>query len=143
MRAGMAEVGVRAGQASRDNAAVPARVQIVNPPVALTASANEGQEAGLSREWHAQFPLSVRLTLLVHRRGPGDPTLRRDGSGVIWRTSLTPVGPATLRLAPLGPAVGSVGASADRASSGQGAHTAASCAVRCAPAFRRGLHQAL
>jgi len=108
----MAEVRVRAGQASRDNAAVPARVQIVNPPVALTASANEGQEAGLSREWHAQFPLSVRLTLLVHRRGPGDPTLRMDGSGVIWRTSLTPVGPATLRLAPLGPAVGSVGSPA-------------------------------
>jgi 3-methyladenine DNA glycosylase/8-oxoguanine DNA glycosylase len=99
---------VRAGQASRDNAAVPARVRTVSPPVARTASADEGQEARLSREWHAPFPLSARLTLLVHRRGPGDPTLRMDGSGVIWRTSLTPAGPATLRLAPLGAPGGSV-----------------------------------
>ena len=46
-------------------------------------------------------------TLLVHRRGPGDPTLRIDDHGVIWRTSLTPDGPGTLRLAPVRSAGGS------------------------------------
>jgi 3-methyladenine DNA glycosylase/8-oxoguanine DNA glycosylase len=61
---------------------------------------------GLSRDWHAAFPLNVRLTLLVHRRGPGDPTLRIDDRGAIWRTSLTPDGPGTLRLVRIGPALG-------------------------------------
>jgi 3-methyladenine DNA glycosylase/8-oxoguanine DNA glycosylase len=51
-----------------------------------------------SRDWHAPFPLSLRLTLSVHRRGPGDPTLRVDDRGAFWRTSLTPDGPGTLRL---------------------------------------------
>jgi len=36
--------------------------------------------------------------LSVHRRGPRDPTLRVDDRGAIWRTSLTPDGPGTLRL---------------------------------------------
>lgn len=54
---------------------------------------------GTSREWHAPFRLDIRLTLLVHRRGPQDPTFRIDAPGAVWRTSLTPVGPATLRLA--------------------------------------------
>jgi 3-methyladenine DNA glycosylase/8-oxoguanine DNA glycosylase len=34
----------------------------------------------------------------VHGRGPGDPALRVDRAGAIWRTSLTPVGPGTLRV---------------------------------------------
>jgi 3-methyladenine DNA glycosylase/8-oxoguanine DNA glycosylase len=59
---------------------------------------------GLQRDWHAPFQLSVRLTLCVHRRGPGDPTLRVDGRGAIWRTSLTPDGPGTLRLTMARPA---------------------------------------
>ena len=100
---------MRAGQAGRDDAAFPAHAQTVSPPVVRTASAGGIQEAGLSRVWHAPFPLSVRLTLLVHRRGPGDPTLRIDDSGVIWRTSLTPAGPGTLRLAPVGPVGGHAG----------------------------------
>jgi 3-methyladenine DNA glycosylase/8-oxoguanine DNA glycosylase len=58
----------------------------------------------LSRDWHAPFPISLRLTLSVHRRGPGDPTFRVDGQGAIWRTSLTPAGPATLRLTLIRPA---------------------------------------
>ena len=60
---------------------------------------------GLSRDWHAPFPLSLRLTLLVHRRGPGDPTFRIDDRGAIWRTSLTPDGPGTLRLTLIRPEV--------------------------------------
>ena len=41
--------------------------------------------------------------MVVHRHGPRDPTFRVDPAGAIWRTSLTPAGPATLRLA-AGPA---------------------------------------
>ncbi len=70
------------------------------PDVARTppSLAQDGMRDGLTRDWHAPFPLSLRLTLLVHRRGPGDPTFRVDDRGGIWRTSLTPDGPGTLRL---------------------------------------------
>jgi 3-methyladenine DNA glycosylase/8-oxoguanine DNA glycosylase len=47
----------------------------------------------------------LRLTLLVHRRGPSDPTLRIDDRGAIWRTSLTPDGPGTLRLTLVRPGI--------------------------------------
>jgi 3-methyladenine DNA glycosylase/8-oxoguanine DNA glycosylase len=53
---------------------------------------------GLVREWLAPFPLDVPLTLSVHRRGGADPAYRTDATGAIWRTSLTPDGPGTLRV---------------------------------------------
>jgi 3-methyladenine DNA glycosylase/8-oxoguanine DNA glycosylase len=56
------------------------------------------QADGLRRDWLAPFPLDVRLVLAVHRRGTGDPAFRIDAAGAIWRTSLTPAGPATLRV---------------------------------------------
>jgi len=59
----------------------------------------QSQEA-LVREWRAPFPISVRLSLSVHARGGGDPTYRIDAAGAVWRTSLTPNGPATLRVLP-------------------------------------------
>jgi 3-methyladenine DNA glycosylase/8-oxoguanine DNA glycosylase len=49
-------------------------------------------------DWLPPFPLDLRRTLSVHRRGPGDPAFRIDGAGAVWRTSLTPDGPATVRL---------------------------------------------
>ena len=52
------------------------------------------------RDWHAPFPIDVRLTLSVHRRGGRDPAYRVDAAGAVWRTSLTPEGPATLRVLP-------------------------------------------
>ena len=52
----------------------------------------------LVREWLAPFPLDVPLTLSVHRRGGGDPAYRTDAAGAVWRTSLTPDGPGTLRV---------------------------------------------
>ena len=55
-------------------------------------------DSGLAREWQAPFPLDVPLTLSVHRRGGGDPAYRTDLAGAVWRTSLTPDGPATLRV---------------------------------------------
>jgi 3-methyladenine DNA glycosylase/8-oxoguanine DNA glycosylase len=87
---------VRASQAGSENAGVPVRVQAVPPP---PPPLPDNRDDGLGRDWRAPFPLNLRLTLLVHRRGPGDPTLRIDNRGVIWRTSLTPAGPGTLRLA--------------------------------------------
>jgi len=52
----------------------------------------------LRREWRAPFGVDVRLTLSVHRHGGGDPAYRIDRAGAVWRTSLTPDGPGTLRL---------------------------------------------
>jgi hypothetical protein len=55
---------------------------------------------GLIREWVAPFPVDVRLTLSAHGRGLGDPTYQVDGVGAVWRTSLTPDGPGTIRVLP-------------------------------------------
>jgi 3-methyladenine DNA glycosylase/8-oxoguanine DNA glycosylase len=53
---------------------------------------------GLTGQWSFPFPVRPALALGVHRRGHGDPAFRIDESGAIWRTCLTPHGPATLRL---------------------------------------------
>jgi 3-methyladenine DNA glycosylase/8-oxoguanine DNA glycosylase len=60
-----------------------------------------GATAGppLTRDWHPSFPIDVRTVLAVHGRGPGDPAFRIDGTGAVWRTSLAPTGPGTLRVA--------------------------------------------
>ena len=55
-------------------------------------------ETPLVREWEAPFHVDVRLTLSVHGRGRSDPTFRIDEAGAVWRTSLTPDGPATIRV---------------------------------------------
>lgn len=60
----------------------------------------------LTRTWHASFPLDAALILSVHRRGPRDPAFAVDAAGAIWRTSLTPAGPGTLRVAWAAPVVG-------------------------------------
>jgi 3-methyladenine DNA glycosylase/8-oxoguanine DNA glycosylase len=52
------------------------------------------------REWIAPFAVDVRRTLSVQGRGRGDPTFQADEAGAIWRTSLTPEGPATIRVLP-------------------------------------------
>src|SRR5579871_1877148 len=57
-------------------------------------------EPTLEREWVAPFLVDVRLTLAVQGRGRGDPTFQADEAGAIWRTSLTPEGPATIRVLP-------------------------------------------
>ena len=66
-------------------------------------------EDGRRRDWLAPFPVDVRLVLGVHRHGGGDPAFRAEPGGAVWRASLTPDGPATLRVtagpgpAPAGP----------------------------------------
>jgi 3-methyladenine DNA glycosylase/8-oxoguanine DNA glycosylase len=81
-------------------AATPPPVTAPVAPVALIRPAGPGRgpEPGTERDWLVPFPLDVRLILSVHARGPGDPAYRVDESGAVWRTSLTPDGPATLRL---------------------------------------------
>ncbi len=74
----------------------PAPAFVSSAP-ALTA------DTGLAREWQLSFPLDVPLTLSVHRRGGGDPAYATDAAGpdaasTVWRTSLTPDGPGTLRV---------------------------------------------
>lgn len=44
-------------------------------------------------------------TLAVLRHGGGDPCQRRDEDGALWRTTLTPTGPASLRITRDGTAV--------------------------------------
>ena len=80
-------------------------------------------EAARVRDWRAPFVVDVRLTLSVHGRGRGDPTFRVDEAGAVWRTSLTPEGPATIRvLAPARPAVtGSAGTAVRAQAWGPGA----------------------
>jgi 3-methyladenine DNA glycosylase/8-oxoguanine DNA glycosylase len=68
-------------------------------PEAPPRSPHQSREP-LVRDWRAPFPIRVRLTLSVHGRGGGDPTYRIDPVGAVWRTSLTPEGPATLRVLP-------------------------------------------
>jgi 3-methyladenine DNA glycosylase/8-oxoguanine DNA glycosylase len=54
------------------------------------------------RCWAPGRPVDLGATLGPMRRGSGDPTFRYDGPGsaaAIWRTTRTPAGPATLRVA--------------------------------------------
>jgi 3-methyladenine DNA glycosylase/8-oxoguanine DNA glycosylase len=51
----------------------------------------------LETEYRPRHPLDLFRTVLVQRRGGGDPTIVTDG-GVIWRASRTPDGVATLAL---------------------------------------------
>jgi 3-methyladenine DNA glycosylase/8-oxoguanine DNA glycosylase len=55
-------------------------------------------DGSLSCDWLVPFRVDIPLTLAVHWRGRGDPVFRTDPSGAVWRTSLTPAGPATVRL---------------------------------------------
>ena len=93
-----------------DPAAAPALTSAVTAAVTAAAGPAAVPAPALVREWLAPFPLDVSLTLSVHRRGGGDPAYRTDASGAVWRTSLTPDGPGTLRVrsrraAVTGPAV--------------------------------------
>jgi 3-methyladenine DNA glycosylase/8-oxoguanine DNA glycosylase len=74
------------------------------PAATAPVTADATPDPGASREWLAPFEVDVRLTLSVHRRGPGDPAYRVDAAGAVWRTSLTPDGPGTLRVTSRRPA---------------------------------------
>jgi 3-methyladenine DNA glycosylase/8-oxoguanine DNA glycosylase len=66
--------------------------------VTATESAALSPAAALSREWRPPFDVDLGLTLSVHRHGGRDPAYHIDAAGAVWRTSLTPEGPGTLRV---------------------------------------------
>lgn len=74
----------------------------------------------LSAEHRPDGPLDVRLTLLMLRRGAGDPTLRVQPDGTAWLALRTAAGPATLHLRPAGGVVAATawGPGAERALAG-------------------------
>ncbi|MFD3841646.1 DNA-3-methyladenine glycosylase family protein [Streptomyces sp. NPDC058642] len=53
---------------------------------------------GRVRTWVPEGPLDLGLVLGPLRRGPADPTFRAMPDGSVWRASLTPAGPGTLRV---------------------------------------------
>src|SRR6478735_2156603 len=63
-----------------------------SPPMSETCAAT------CSRSWTPQHPLDFRAVLAPLRRGRGDPTMRMDADGTVWRAATTPVGAATLAL---------------------------------------------
>jgi 3-methyladenine DNA glycosylase/8-oxoguanine DNA glycosylase len=81
-------------------------------------------ESVLELDWLAPFAVDVRVTLGVQGRGKGDPTYRVDEAGAIWRTSLTPDGPGTIRVLPGAPATDSTPTSAGFASANTSTHSA-------------------
>jgi len=54
--------------------------------------------APVTSNWTPGYPIDPHRTLSPLRRGGLDPTMRVDATG-IWRTTLTPDGPATVHLA--------------------------------------------
>jgi 3-methyladenine DNA glycosylase/8-oxoguanine DNA glycosylase len=54
------------------------------------------------RTWVPEGPLDLGLVLGPLRRGPADPTFRAMPDGSVWRASLTPAGPGTLRVTAAG-----------------------------------------
>jgi 3-methyladenine DNA glycosylase/8-oxoguanine DNA glycosylase len=93
--------------ASRVLAGIPGAPQMVPYAAHGPRSGHRGPLPGvavpplagaLTREWQPPFPLDWSRTLGVHRRGRGDPAYQVDEYGAAWRTSLTPDGPATMRV---------------------------------------------
>ncbi|MFD8273719.1 DNA-3-methyladenine glycosylase family protein [Streptomyces flaveolus] len=79
---------VRGGETVVPAAGVPVPRQAVAP--------------GKVRVWVPDGPLELGLVLGPLRRGPGDPTFRTTPDGSVWRASLTPAGPGTLRVSARG-----------------------------------------
>ncbi|MGA5449634.1 DNA-3-methyladenine glycosylase family protein [Streptomyces umbrinus] len=80
----------------------PTRTTVRGGHVVVPGQARAGRSAGLggrTRTWVPPWPLDLGLVLGPLRRGPADPTFRTTPDGAVWRASLTPVGPGTLRVA--------------------------------------------
>ena len=81
----------------------PTRTTVRGGEVVVPAARGAAPVAsGRVRRWVPQWPLDLGLVLGPLRRGPGDPTFRALPDGSVWRASLTPVGPGTLRVAAVG-----------------------------------------
>lgn len=58
-----------------------------------------------TRRWTPGYPLDLRATVGVHRRGAGDPAQTVTPDGAVWRAAYTPDGPGTVRIAQAGATV--------------------------------------
>ncbi|MFE3035846.1 DNA-3-methyladenine glycosylase family protein [Streptomyces canus] len=78
----------------------PTRTTVRGGQVVVPAPRGEAKrvEAPLVRRWTPEWPVDLGLVLGALRRGPGDPTFRALPDGSVWRASLTPAGPGTLRV---------------------------------------------
>ncbi|MFC8365449.1 DNA-3-methyladenine glycosylase family protein [Streptomyces griseorubiginosus] len=78
----------------------PTRTTVRGGEVAVPVPRREPApvEAPLVRTWVPGWPVDLGLVLGALRRGPGDPTFRAMPDGSVWRASLTPAGPGTLRV---------------------------------------------
>lgn len=57
-----------------------------------------GGAPAIETSYAPREPVDLVSTVAPLSRGSGDPTLRRDDAGAVWRTVRAPTGPATLRL---------------------------------------------
>lgn len=92
---------------------------VVPSPTADAATPADG--VPLTSTYRPDGPLDVRLTLLMLRRGGGDPTLRVLPDGTVWHVLRTAAGPASLHLSPAaggGVAATAWGPGAERALAG-------------------------
>lgn len=64
------------------------------------AQAQPAGTVGMERWLDLGFEVDARSTLAALRHGPGDPTLRFEPGGIVWRATRTPRGAATIRLEP-------------------------------------------
>ncbi|MGY0067784.1 DNA-3-methyladenine glycosylase family protein [Streptomyces sp. QTS137] len=67
-------------------------------PAGVPRQASAPPVPSLVRTWAPDGPLDLGLVLGPLRRGASDPTFRAMPDGSVWRTSLTPAGPGTLRV---------------------------------------------
>ncbi|MEV8534432.1 DNA-3-methyladenine glycosylase 2 family protein [Streptomyces sp. NPDC051211] len=72
--------------------------RIAVPAPGRPAAAAPAAPAAKARAWQPDGPVDLGLTLGPLRRGPTDPTFRTTPDGSVWRATLTPTGPATLRV---------------------------------------------
>ncbi|MET7681998.1 DNA-3-methyladenine glycosylase 2 family protein [Streptomyces sp. NPDC005423] len=96
---------VRGGQVvapASVHADAPADALAEVPAEVLAGVPRQASAAGLVRRWMPEGALDLGLVLGPLRRGPGDPTFRATPDGSVWRTSLTPAGPGTLRVSAAG-----------------------------------------
>ncbi|GCB48791.1 DNA-3-methyladenine glycosylase [Streptomyces sp. NL15-2K] len=70
--------------------------------VVVPAARKAAPGPGRVRTWVPEGPFDLGLVVGPLRRGPGDPTFRAMPDGSVWRATLTPSGPGTLRVAVYG-----------------------------------------
>ncbi|MEU5888748.1 DNA-3-methyladenine glycosylase 2 family protein [Streptomyces sp. NPDC047461] len=80
----------------------PTRTTVRGGHVAVPGGVPRQAAAGRVRAWVPEGPLDLGLVLGPLRRGPADPTFRALPDGSVWRASLTPAGPGTLRVTAAG-----------------------------------------